>query len=110
MEEDRKLSPREREIMNRDYNKNREYSETGAENRKKETPRKEAGKGEDTLDRHRADMSGNTGKFETEHTHPVADNSAAPGAEEKDEVGTAASGAGLGGNKGTGTRNKKDFT
>lgn len=110
MEEDRKLSPREREIINRDYNKSREYSEKGAENQNKETPRKGAGKRKDAQDRHRADMNGNTGKFETEHTHPLDDSSAAPGAEEKDEAATSASGAGLGGNKGTGTRNKKDFT
>lgn len=104
MENNRELSPREKEITNRNYSK------TGGESRENEIPQKEAGKRESSADRHRADINGNVGRFETERTYPVSDSSAAPGAEENADIGTAASGAGFGGNKGTGTRNKKDFT
>jgi hypothetical protein len=57
----------------------------------------------------RAEMDGKTGKFETEELKKT-DTSAMPGAENEGDIGTAASGAGLGGNKGTGTNNKSDFT
>lgn len=62
-----------------------------------------------------AEFSGKKGKIETEHTQPTGKTSAIPGnsnpdAKKADEEGTASSGAGLGGNKGTGTRNKKDFS
>lgn len=86
-------------------NTSREASRTGAENRKKEKPHK----GEDTLDQHRAEMDGNVGKFEDEHTRPTGRTSALPGADEDENVGTASTGAGLGGNKGTGTRKKDEF-
>lgn len=103
MEEDRKLTPREREILNR------QSSRTGAENRNSETRPTDSRKGEDTLDEHRADMNGKVGKFETEHTEPTGEGSDVAGAETKDEVGTSSAGAGLGGNKGTGTRKKSEF-
>ncbi len=62
-----------------------------------------------------AEMNNKKGKLETEHTRPTGETSAIPGnsnpeAKEIDREGTASSGAGLGGNKGTGTRNKKDFS
>lgn len=62
-----------------------------------------------------ATLNGKKGKIETEYTGPTGRTSAIPGhanpgAERIDDEGTAASGAGLGGNKGTGTRNKKDFS
>lgn len=71
----------------------------------------ERGEGEDRT----ATLNGKKGKIETEHTGPTGRTSAIPGnsnpgAERIDDEGTAASGAGLGGNKGTGTRNKKDFS
>lgn len=71
----------------------------------------ERGEGEDRT----AELNGKKGKIETEHTRPTGRTSAIPGnsnpdAKEIDDEGTASSGAGLGGNKGTGTRNKKDFT
>lgn len=59
--------------------------------------------------KNRAGMNGKKGKFETEELEKTG-TSAMPGAEEVGNVGDAASGAGLGGNKGTGTRSKKDFT
>ena len=63
----------------------------------------------------RPEFNGREEKIETEHTRPTGRTSAIPGnsnpdAKEIDDEGTASSGAGLGGNKGTGTRNKKDFT
>jgi hypothetical protein len=69
------------------------------------------GKGKDRT----AEMNGKKGEIETEHTQPTGKTSAipgnsSPGAEEVEREGTAASGAGLGGNKGTGTRSKKDFS
>ena len=82
-------------------------SRTGAENRA--TTDRPAERGENTRETHRAEIDGKKGKIETEHTEPTGKTSAIPGADKKEE-GTAASGAGLGGNKGTGTRNKKDFT
>lgn len=59
--------------------------------------------------KNRAELDGKTGKFETEKLEKT-DVSAIPGAEADDKIGEAASGAGLGGNKGTGTRSKKDFS
>lgn len=59
--------------------------------------------------KNRADMNGKEGRFESEELKKTG-TSAIPGAEEEGDVGDAASGAGIGGNKGTGTRNKKDFT
>lgn len=102
MEENRDLSQREKERV-------REFSKTGAEKRSTETPDKKSKKGDDTLDQHRAEMDGNVGEFETEHTYPI-DESGVAGADQDKDVGTSSAGAGLGGNKGTGTRNKKDFT
>jgi hypothetical protein len=69
------------------------------------------GRGEDRT----AEMNGKKGEIETEHTRPTGKTSAIPGnsspdAKRIDKEGTAASGAGLGGNKGTGTRSKKDFS
>ena len=85
---------------------NRRTSSTGAEQRYKEDIDKVEGK--DTIDAKRATLNGKKGKIETGQTHPTGKTSALPGAEEK-EVGTAAAGAGLGGNKGTGTGSKKNL-
>ena len=82
---------------------NRKSSATGAENRFDETAHKK-----DPND-HTAEVNGNKGHMETEHTHPTGEGSAIPGAEEDENVGNAASGAGLGRNKGTGTRKKDQF-
>lgn len=84
-------------------------SQTGAENRTDTRDRAAESRGEKTREGHRAEMDGKEGKIETEHTEPTDKTSAIPGAEAKEE-GTASAGAGLGGNKGTGTRNKKDFS
>ena len=59
-------------------------------------------------DEARADMNGKKGDFKTEKLEKTR-TSAIPGAESDEDIGNAASGAGLGGNKGQGTRSKKDF-
>lgn len=87
---------------------NRTASTTGAEQRLNKTSEKEGRKEKDKVDARRAELNGKEGKFETEHTQPTGEGSGLPGAEEK-EVGTAAAGAGLGGNKGTGTSSKKNL-
>lgn len=61
-------------------------------------------------DEKRADMNGNKGHFESEKLEETGRTSAIPGAESKDDVGEAASGAGLGGNKGQGTRSRKNLS
>ncbi len=83
----------------------RNTSSTGAEQRYNTDTEN---KGSNTADEHRAELNGREGKFETERTRPTGETSALPGAEEK-EPGTAAAGAGLGGNKGTGTSSKKNL-
>lgn len=54
MEEDRKLSPREKEILNRN-NKTAKNNEAVADSQKKDRLRKETGKAENSADRQRAD-------------------------------------------------------
>lgn len=82
---------------------------TGAENRASTRDRAAEARGESTREAHRAEIDGKKGRIETEHTGPTGKTSALPGADSKEE-GTASAGAGLGNNKGTGTRNKKDFS
>ena len=84
----------------------REYSETGAENQANETNEKKKRKTPGEME---AEMNGRKGNIETEHTEPTGTTSAIPGADEEENVGTSSSGAGLGGNKGTGTRKKDEF-
>lgn len=102
-----------KEIMeNRDrkeINPENSASQTGAENRAGTRDYAAENRGENTREAHRAELDGKKGKIETEHTESTGKTSAIPGAETKEE-GTASAGAGLGGNKGTGTRNKKDFS
>ena len=81
---------------------------TGAENRAT-TDRAAKTSTDSTREANRAEIDGKKGKIKTEHTEPTGNTSAIPGADKKQE-GSAAAGAGLGDNKGTGTRNKKDFT
>ena len=85
----------------------RTASASGAENRNQENADRRE---KDKIEENRAEFNGKKGRIETEHTQPTGETSALPGAEENKEVGTAAAGAGLGGNKGTGTNNKKDFS
>ncbi len=96
---------RDRKQMNPDQ----KASQTGAENRAGTRDRSAEARGENTREANRAEIDGKKGKIKTEHTEPTGKTSAIPGAESKEE-GTASAGAGLGGNKGTGTRNKKDFS
>lgn len=92
-------TPRDRQAANR------EFSETGAENQAKEKNEQKKRKSEEEI----AEMNGRKGKIETEHTEPTGRTSAIPGADEEEDLGTSSSGAGLGGNKGTGTRRKDEF-
>lgn len=55
------------------------------------------------LNRKKGDFSGD------EKARPTGDPSALPGAEEERDIGDKASGAGLGGNKGKGTRTPGEF-
>lgn len=57
----------------------------------------------------KADLNGKEGKFKTEKLKKTG-TSALPGAEEEGKIGDEASGAGIGGNKGRGTRSRKDLS
>lgn len=72
MEEDRKLSTREREIINR-Y-----QSPQNAERRDEKNITKE--KKEETPDQPRARLDGKVGKFEDEHTRPTGRSGGIAGA------------------------------
>lgn len=73
-----------------------------------ENPNKGSNPEDAVKDENRAELNGKEGHFETEKLEKT-DTSAVPGAESDGDIGEAASGAGLGGNKGQGTRSKKDF-
>lgn len=105
-----------------DRNKNRDENVRSVENSRRPVSQRDAQPRSPLRDREpkeagdrAAELDGKKGKIETEHTEPTGRTSAIPGntnpdAKKTDDEGTASSGAGLGGNKGTGTRNKKDFT
>lgn len=99
---------------NRNENKDRSHTPLGTEDYgntrsgagvTKEDKDKSVIKDEDIKIRKRAKLDGETGKFESENVSETNTDSDLPGAGEKEDIGTAASGAGLGGNKGRGTAN-----
>lgn len=88
-----------------EYNRNpenRPMSSTGAENR---------AKSRDNREKHdnRAEIDGKKGDFRDDWSEPTGETSAIPGANEKKDIGDKAAGAGLGGNKGRGTRTPGEF-
>lgn len=88
-----------------EYNRNpenRPMSSTDAENRAKSRENREE-------QDNRAKMDGKKGNFRDDRSEPTGETSAIPGANEDKDIGDKAAGAGLGGNKGRGTRTPGEF-
>lgn len=88
-----------------EYNRNpenRPMSSTGAENRARSSK-------DDEKNDNRAEMDGKKGDFNDDQSRPTGETSAIPGAEQDRDIGDKAAGAGLGGNKGRGTRTPGEF-